>query len=146
MTHNSYNNTSSSSSSSSSSSCSCSCHVQILNIGSINIDDVFIVPHIASSGETISSISYKQLPGGKGANQTIALARAQPQSHNHPNNLPSVFHFGKVGRDGMWLVDLMKENHVDVSLVIVDDHHVNYLLLSYNISMWLSNFIINLIT
>lgn len=48
----------------------------VINIGSINIDHVYNVVDFVQPGETISSKAYQQLLGGKGANQSIALARA----------------------------------------------------------------------
>lgn len=48
----------------------------IYNYGSINIDHVYRVPHLVQPGETLSSHHYQQVLGGKGANQSIALARA----------------------------------------------------------------------
>jgi len=68
--------------------------VKILNYGSLNIDLVYRVPHIVSPGETISSQSFLTFAGGKGANQSVAIARAGGK----------VYHAGKVGRDGQWLV------------------------------------------
>ena len=48
----------------------------IINFGSINIDHVYQVDHFVQPGETIASRHYQCLLGGKGANQSIALARA----------------------------------------------------------------------
>lgn len=48
----------------------------ILNFGSINIDHVYQVDHFVKPGETLDSTDYQQLLGGKGANQSIALAAA----------------------------------------------------------------------
>ncbi len=48
----------------------------LYNYGSINIDHVYRVPHLVQPGETLASQSYQQVLGGKGANQSIALARA----------------------------------------------------------------------
>ncbi|KAJ3405103.1 hypothetical protein HDV05_006767 [Chytridiales sp. JEL 0842] len=84
-------------------------HVYVL--GSLNIDDVFMVPHIAKSGETISSTSYTQVAGGKGANQSVAISRAGGIVH----------HVGCVGKDGQWLVDLLRNHGVDTELVQVMD-------------------------
>ncbi|EGF79283.1 hypothetical protein BATDEDRAFT_35435 [Batrachochytrium dendrobatidis JAM81] len=83
---------------------------RVLCFGSINIDDVFTVPDIAKPGETISCSDYKMLPGGKGANQSVALAKAGT----------SVVHGGKIGKDGQWVLDLMKDYGVDTSMVVVD--------------------------
>lgn len=48
----------------------------VINFGSINIDHVYQVDHFVQPGETIASNDYQRLLGGKGANQSIALARA----------------------------------------------------------------------
>jgi ribokinase len=82
---------------------------EALVIGSLNIDDVFVVPHIVRSGETLSSISYSKIAGGKGANQSVALSRAGCK----------VSHVGCVGDDGTWLVDLLSQNGVDTTFVQV---------------------------
>lgn len=50
--------------------------MQIFNYGSINIDHVYRVPHLVQAGETLASTHYQQVLGGKGANQSIAMARA----------------------------------------------------------------------
>ena len=76
--------------------------VKILNFGSINIDNVFQVDEFVRPGETIEAKSLEHFPGGKGLNQSIALARAGAE----------VYHAGKVGSDGKWLLELM--NHAGV--------------------------------
>ena len=48
----------------------------IIYFGSINIDHVYQVDHFVQPGETLASTHYQQLLGGKGANQSIALAQA----------------------------------------------------------------------
>ncbi len=48
----------------------------IYNYGSINIDHIYRVPHLVMPGETLASHAYHKVLGGKGANQSIALARA----------------------------------------------------------------------
>lgn len=48
----------------------------VINFGSINIDHVYSVDHFVKPGETLASSNYQQLLGGKGANQSIALAQA----------------------------------------------------------------------
>lgn len=67
--------------------------MKILNFGSVNIDHVYSVEHFVRPGETLSSLSYKTFSGGKGANQSIALARAGAD----------VYHAGRIGNDGSWL-------------------------------------------
>ena len=67
----------------------------VLNVGSLNIDRVYRVPHIARPGETLAASSLQVFAGGKGANQSVALARAGAR----------VGHCGRVGPDGTWLIE-----------------------------------------
>lgn len=48
----------------------------ILVAGSANLDFVVQAPHIPAPGETVLGRDFKTFPGGKGANQAIACARA----------------------------------------------------------------------
>ncbi|KAG1451829.1 hypothetical protein G6F46_009985 [Rhizopus delemar] len=79
--------------------------VKILNYGSVNIDEFFFVPHICQSGETLSSTEYVVRAGGKGANQSIAFAKAGGR----------VYHAGNFGHDAVWIKDYMQENGVDMA-------------------------------
>ena len=73
----------------------------------MNIDLVYQVPHIVRPGETISSRSFQQHAGGKGLNQSVAIARAGGL----------VYHAGKVGRDGQWLVKKTAATGVDTRFI-----------------------------
>ncbi|MDD6031938.1 MAG: ribokinase [Oscillospiraceae bacterium] len=81
--------------------------MKILNFGSLNCDYVYSVPHMVQEGETLSSRKLEVFPGGKGLNQSIALARAGAP----------VFHGGLIGEDGDFLLDIAAESGVDCSLV-----------------------------
>lgn len=48
----------------------------ILVAGSANLDYVVRAPHIPAPGETVLGHGFKTWPGGKGANQAVACARA----------------------------------------------------------------------
>jgi len=85
--------------------------MKVLVFGSLNIDLVFHVPHIVRPGETIQSVSPERSAGGKGANQAAALAKA---------GLP-VFLAGKIGEDGLFLLELLRSYGVNTSLVRVSD-------------------------
>ena len=85
--------------------------MKILNFGSLNIDLVYQVEHIARPGETIASSSHQVFAGGKGANQSAALARAGAR----------VFHAGQVGPEGQWLVDKLAGLGVDVQHIRIGD-------------------------
>lgn len=81
--------------------------MKVLNFGSLNLDFVYQVDHMVQAGETLSSIDRKVFCGGKGLNQSIALARAGAQ----------VYHAGLIGPEGEMLVDILKEANVNVELV-----------------------------
>ena len=49
----------------------------VWNLGSINADLVYTVPHIPAPGETLSSTNRATYMGGKGANMSVAIARAR---------------------------------------------------------------------
>src|SRR5258708_11994133 len=62
----------------------------ILDVGSINMDQVVQVPRLPVLGETLLGAgSLKLVPGGKGANQAVAMARLDA----------SVAMAGRVGSD-----------------------------------------------
>ena len=82
----------------------------LLNVGSLNIDWVYRVNHIARPGETIASLGRERFAGGKGANQSVAAARAGQ----------CVAHIGRVGRDGQWLRELLANEGIDVASTLVD--------------------------
>ena len=50
--------------------------MKVLNIGSMNLDHVYTVDHIVEPGETQSSTQFQLFLGGKGMNQSVALAKA----------------------------------------------------------------------
>ncbi|AYV66962.1 ribokinase [Niallia circulans] len=81
--------------------------MKILNFGSLNIDKVYSVPHFVSAGETLSSTNYDEFPGGKGLNQSIALAKAGAQ----------VYHGGNIGKDGLFLKEVLAEANVNVDWI-----------------------------
>ena len=76
---------------------------KIINFGSINIDHVYRVPHLVKPGETLSSLDLVTGLGGKGANQSVAIARAGV----------SVAHVGRVFKGDTWAVALLASTGVD---------------------------------
>lgn len=75
----------------------------IWNLGSINIDNFYEVSHLPAPGETIAARSYGFGLGGKGANMSVAAARAAAR----------VAHIGAVGADGIWARERLMEYGVD---------------------------------
>ena len=50
--------------------------MKVLNYGSLNVDYVYSVDHIIVGGET-QSLKMETFSGGKGLNQSIALAKEE---------------------------------------------------------------------
>ena len=82
---------------------------KVLNFGSLNIDHVYSVQSFVQPGETISSIEYTKFAGGKGANQSIALARAGA----------NITHAGKIGEDGLFIKEQLNDSGVNTTFVEV---------------------------
>lgn len=80
---------------------------KVLCFGSLNIDRVYKVDEIVREGETISAEELKIYPGGKGLNQSVALAKAGAQ----------VSIAGGIGQDGKILIDTLNEAGVDTALL-----------------------------
>ena len=85
--------------------------MKLLNLGSLNIDDVYQMDHFVKPGETQTSLSYSKFCGGKGLNQSIALAKAGGK----------VFHAGKIGDDGIFLKEKLESAGVDTSLIEISE-------------------------
>lgn len=77
--------------------------MKVLNFGSLNLDYVYQVPHFVQPGETLHATQQQVHCGGKGLNQSIALARAGAE----------VYHAGCVGEGGERLVQELQKNGVD---------------------------------
>ncbi len=81
--------------------------MKILNFGSCNIDYVYRLHHIAAPGETQKSDDLQTFAGGKGLNQSVAIAKAGGR----------VCHAGCIGTDGDMLLHTLQENAVDTALL-----------------------------
>ncbi len=81
----------------------------IVVFGSVNIDIEMRVARLPRPGETLLSGDYMMTPGGKGANQALAAARAGGD----------VRLYGMVGNDnfGTFALDLLNEQGVDIANV-----------------------------
>ncbi len=79
--------------------------MKVLNYGSLNYDYVYEVDHINKPGETQSCSGRNVFCGGKGLNQSVALARAGAL----------VYQGGMIGEDGQLFLDVCRENGIDTS-------------------------------
>lgn len=83
----------------------------VWNLGSINIDHVYQVPHLPAPGETLAALSCSTGLGGKGANQSVAAARAGAVVH----------HIGAVGRDADWVLARLRAFGVGTDAIRITD-------------------------
>ena len=81
--------------------------MKILNMGSLNYDYVYSVKYILKPGETLLSKGMETFCGGKGLNQSVAIARAGEK----------VYHAGLIGTDGDSLLLTCCDNNIDTSFI-----------------------------
>src|SRR5262245_54157071 len=79
----------------------------IIVIGSINLDLIATVGRLPGAGETVPGNSFRTAPGGKGANQAMAAARAGEKTRI----------IGAVGKDAFAAEALvqLRESGVDLT-------------------------------
>ena len=82
-------------------------------IGSLNMDLVVKVDTMPKSGQTLIGSNFKEVPGGKGANQAVAMARLGG----------NVSMIGKVGNDGFGqtLLNALKADNVDTDYIGIEE-------------------------
>ena len=83
--------------------------MKICSFGSLNLDHIYRVGEIVRPAETISSLGTQDVCGGKGLNQSVAMARAGAK----------VWHAGNVGQDeaGQVLEAALRAEQIDTSLI-----------------------------
>jgi len=94
----------------------------VYNFGSINIDHVYQVSHFVRPGETMTSNAYQQVLGGKGANQSIALGRANC----------GVKHVGSIAKNDVALLETLSASGVDTSLITLGDVPTGHAIIQVN--------------
>ncbi|MCQ2463030.1 MAG: ribokinase [Clostridia bacterium] len=85
--------------------------MKFLVFGSMNIDRVYSLDRLPEKGETLSCSNYELHVGGKGLNQAVSLAKAGALAYMA----------GRVGKDGMFLVDFLKKNGVNTDFIELSD-------------------------
>ena len=81
--------------------------MRVLNIGSLNLDYVYSVDHIVAPGETEAAEGRNTFLGGKGMNQSCALAKAGVET----------YHAGMIGADGGPFLEACREYGVHSDLI-----------------------------
>jgi ribokinase len=86
---------------------------KITVLGSINMDLVVRADRVPAGGETVFGSEFQTIPGGKGANQAVAIARQGFK----------VYMIARVGNDrfGQDLLNKLSENKIDTQKVKRDD-------------------------
>lgn len=83
--------------------------MKVLCFGSLNIDYTYKLNHFVQKGETIASDELIVCSGGKGLNQSIALAKAGANT----------YHAGAIGEDGMFLIRQLEDAGVNTECIKV---------------------------
>ncbi|WP_042273546.1 ribokinase [[Clostridium] dakarense] len=85
---------------------------KICVIGSLNMDLVVKVDTMPKGGQTLIGSNFKEVPGGKGANQAVAMARLGA----------NVSMIGKVGDDsfGQTMINALKNDNVDTRYINIE--------------------------
>ncbi len=83
----------------------------VFNLGSINADHFYDVPHLPRPGETLAATRFFTGLGGKGTNQSVAAAKAGSE----------VRHIGAVGSDGSWAVEKLRDYGVNTDHIALSD-------------------------
>jgi ribokinase len=88
---------------------------RIIVIGGINMDLVVSTDRAPRAGETLDGLSFQTVPGGKGANQAVAIARQGSE----------VAMIARTGNDsfGKDLIDKLAKNKVDIKAIRQDTAH-----------------------
>lgn len=86
---------------------------KICVIGSLNMDLVVNVDEMPKKGQTLIGSAFKEVPGGKGANQAVAMARLGAD----------IRMIGKVGKDsfGETLINQLKNDKVNTKYIHRED-------------------------
>lgn len=92
----------------------------VYNLGSINADYVYHVPHLPIVGETLSAHAMQRGLGGKGANMSVAAARGAAH----------VCHIGCVGLDGVWASERLLEYGVDTRFIVAQSEATGHAVIS----------------
>lgn len=88
----------------------------IFNLGSVNIDRFYALPHLPQPGETLSASNYSVGLGGKGMNQSVAAARAGAKVH----------HIGAIGQSDNWVRERIESYGVDCTYLHGLDYNTGH--------------------
>jgi ribokinase len=96
--------------------------MKILNFGSINIDYVYDVSDFVKPGETIANKGFQTFIGGKGCNQSVALAKAKV----------TVFHAGNISESGLFITAQLEKWGVNTQFIHVVQEATGHAIIQVN--------------
>ena len=96
--------------------------MKILNFGSINIDFVYTLSHFVQPGETISSKAFQTFIGGKGCNQSAAIAKAGVD----------VFHAGNISESGLFIKEQLEKWNVSTNFINTVEEATGHAIIQVN--------------
>lgn len=97
---------------------------KLYNLGSLNIDYVYHVPHFLQPGETLLAQERSIFPGGKGLNQSVAAARAGAK----------VVHGAVASCEARFLLELLSDSGVDTKRIRLVDQPAGHTVIQVDTS------------
>ena len=94
----------------------------IFNLGSINVDYIYKLPHFPLRGETVPSVDYDIGLGGKGINQSIAAVNAGG----------TVVHIGSIGAEDDWILKTLHNLNLETNHIAVSEHTTGHAIIYLN--------------
>lgn len=76
----------------------------------MNLDYFYTVEHFVRPKETLQALKREIFCGGKGLNQSVAIAKAGAE----------IYHAGKIGGDGRILLETLEAVGVDTRYILID--------------------------
>lgn len=96
--------------------------MKILNFGSINIDYVYSLSHFVRPGETIANKDFQTFIGGKGCNQSVAIAKAGVE----------VYHAGNISKSGLFIKKQLDNWNVNTQFINVVEEATGHAIIQVN--------------
>jgi ribokinase len=111
--------------------------IEVIVIGTINIDLVSYVPRFPEIGETIASSEFQQIPGGKAANQAVAIQRLGKQAAlvgKVGNDFSAQFLKEKFSQEGLFIDHVYTSSNTPTgnSMIMVDNKGQNIIITNQN--------------
>ncbi|WP_273124169.1 ribokinase [Bacillus weihaiensis] len=117
--------------------------VDVIVYGTINMDLVATLERFPNHGETISSKSYEEIPGGKAANQAVTIQRLEKKvalvgkvgKDAYAERLKHLFHHEGINLDYLYTSETTSTG---TAIIIVDQNGQNMIITNQNANKHLS--------